>query len=269
MLTALALTVNLATPTPTPSSAESFYAAALQNMRHTRQPALVEYRATIFVPYGEVIVNREPGGDLYLAIGQGNAGTPEATFSLRVPDTGHTYGVELDPKHVARARLPMLNATWQGIDDWIRYGFDGYPDTDSSPPSASPAPDTGNLKVIAAVSSFGLAYYRATDGPDESCANGDAGHVINLAPLGDPYAHPLRSVTIDRADGLFCTVHLIAPARDPGYTSIAYVALHLGEVSGYCFVLDEAIDLFATAPMRADQRSHATITFSNFVIANP
>jgi hypothetical protein len=267
MLAALALAVALASPTPVASpSAETVYLAALARMRETRQPGLLTYRAHLSVPNGAISASRTSKGYLYLRFGQGDFGASDATFYLRVARDYASYGVQLGSEE-ARTRLPMLNATWQGIDDWIRYGFDGDPHHATPAPSASPSPGAQNMRVIATVSSFGLAYYHARFGAPEPCANKDEGQVIDLAPVGDPYAHPLRSVTIDRSTGVFCTMHFIAPASAPfGYSAVANVTLRLADANDFLIVRKEEIDMVATAPRRPDEHSYATITFSNFVI---
>ena len=103
------------------------------------------------------------------------------------------------------------------------------------------------------------------------CANGDAGHVINLQPRsGDPLAHPLRSVTIDQTTGLFCTMRFDAPASaDIGYSSIAHVTLNMAEIKGYYLVQNELIDMVATAPRSLDYRIRATIVFDAFTGLKP
>lgn len=267
MLPALALAAALASPSPVASpSAEAVYLAALARMRETRQPELLAYRAHLSVPNGAIYASRTSKGYLYLRFGQGDFGDSDATFYLRVARDDASYSVQLGSA-VARTRLPMLNATWQGIDDWIRYGFDGDPNRATPEPSASPTPDAQNIKVIATVSSFGLAYYRARFGAPKPCANNDDGQEIDLSPVGDPYAHPLRSVTIDRSTGVFCTMRFIAPASAPyGYSAVANVTLHLADANSFLIVRNEEIDMVGTAPRRPDEHSYATITFSNFVI---
>lgn len=263
----LALVALLAATTPAPaaqhSEAEARYVAALERMRATREPLVAVYRAKLSVPQGQIEARRNPDGDLFLRFGQGYMGVSDEDFFVRIDRGQVDYHISLPGRRIAFARLPLFNATWQGIDAWIRFGFEGDPST-ATPAPATPGPST-NLHVIAVVTSFGLAFYDASDGGTGTCANGDAAHLIRLAPRGDPMEHPLREVTIDDVTGLFCTMHFVAPAvADPGVSALAYVGLHLGEIGGYYLVQNENIDLVGTAARGYYQHVSATLTFDDF-----
>ena len=263
-----ALVMLLAVLTSAPSAAGSAaerYGAALERMRATQEPNVAVYHAKLSVPGGNIVAN-STRGTLYLRFGQGVMGPSIENFFVRTDRDRTEFLVLLPEQQKALARVSLLNATWQGIESWIRYGFE----PDALAPSPTPLPDApnanGDLRVISVVSSFGLAFYDASDGGTESCGNGDPGHAIKLSPRGKELEHPLRGVTIDDTTGLFCTMRFVAPAQlGYPYTAIANVTLHLGEIDGYLLIQDEAIDMIATAAQLPDQHSSATMTFDGFI----
>jgi hypothetical protein len=265
------LAVTAPTPVPTPSTAEATYVAALERMRATREPPVAVYRAALSVPGGFISAQSGYGGVLFLRFGLGIRGPDAEDFFVRTSRDSTEYTVERSDRHMMHSHVSLLNATWQGIDSWIRYGYEG-PD---SPPPATPAPKAAgptDLRVISVVESFGLAFYNASDGGTERCVNGDAGQVIRLSPRGDAMQHPLRAVTIDDATGLFCTMHFDVPAMAWGaWDAIAHVALHLSEVDGYYVVQDEIFHMEASGrgTNLPDQQVNATMNFGYFVFPTP
>ncbi len=271
MQTAPVSPAPFSTPTPPPpppaTTPVRYYLAALARMKETREPKFALYHASIDVQNGTVFARRMPNGVLYLRIANQYDGPTHAEFSIFTSSGNPTYAAKPQGYPVAATRLSLLNATWSGLYDWIRYGFEGDPSTGTPPPaSALAARAASKLRIISIVSSFGLAYYNVADGGERRCANGDRGREMILSPLGDEYAHPLRGATIDEDTGLFCTMHFIAPVvAGPAFGAAgADVTVHLAQFQGYYLAQDERIDIVGEAREGQVDRVVSIIRFDRF-----
>ena len=238
-LLVLPLPIEAQTPAPT---AEQYYVAALERMRHTAQPRSLRYHAAIDVQNGGVTLVRKGDGTLEAHIGNPPGGKPHAEATIAIVPVGTRYTATLQNGDVAASQRPFLNASWDGIDEWIRYGVGGPPENAIAPTLPSPEA-TNEPHVIAVVTSFGLANYRVRDIGPATCANGDPAHAVQLIARGDGLAHPLNYAAIDERTQLFCTLRFNAPIQtDPGVSAHASVELHLAQIGGYYLISDELVE---------------------------
>lgn len=261
----------LSVPAPPPvTPATAYYTAALERMKQIREPRYAAYHAAVDVINGTVFAHRASNGALFFVISSGYDGSAHIDLSVVIVSDSPTYAVQVPGDAAAGTRLALLKATWNGIDDWIRYGFEGDPTPATPRPSQTPPPDSGRLRVIASVASFGVAYYDVSDAGPSRCTNGDPGREMVLSPRGDAFKHPLRGATIDETTGLFCTMSFIAPVVAlPGIAAGANVQVHLARVDGYYMATDERLDLVGDAAVGgATDHVTATITFDHFTFPN-
>lgn len=270
MLALIALLASLTpAPTPQPVTAQARYVAALERMRKTREPKFAVFEASVDVTNGAILARRSEESDkLNFRITSEYQSPTHAGFAVLTYADRSDYAVKIGDGPIAITRLALLNATWRGLDTWMRYGFEGAAPPTPKPvaPSASPSVAVQD-PVIAVVTAIGIAYYDVRDGGDGTCPDGGAGHRIELEPRGDPYEHPLRGVTIDDATGLFCSMRFIAPLRYNVFgapVAAADVEVHLMELDGYFVVSDERVAFDDAAPSGLTVHVVTTIRFDRF-----
>ncbi|HTV93409.1 MAG TPA: hypothetical protein VMG98_11905 [Verrucomicrobiae bacterium] len=188
-----------------PPSAEQYYANALEAMRDLAQPNYATYDVRLHITGMGFALTREPNGKASIGLGWGQGMKPEALFSAAYRKSDDLTSVET-PQGWGVIRSPVFDPTWNGVDDWIRYGFNGRPDSGTALPLPTPA--LGGLPTIAAVQTMGVAFYNVSDAGAATCANGDAAHRVHLIARRDPLDHPLTDAVIDERTRRFCYVRL-------------------------------------------------------------
>jgi hypothetical protein len=184
-------------------SAEQYYAQAIQTMRDVPQPDYATYGVHVHVTGLGFFLTREPNGkaDIELPLSRG----ADASFSAAYRRSDDLTSVET-PQGWGTIRAPLFDPTWNGVYDWIRYGWNGRPDSATAPPL--PAPDASGLRTIAAVRVMGVAFYSVSDAGAAKCANGDSAHRVHLVARRDPLDHPLTDAMIDLRTNHLCFVRM-------------------------------------------------------------
>lgn len=242
MLLALTLITALAAEPPT---AAQYYAHAIEAMRDVPQPDFATYDVHVHVTGMGFMLSREPKGKASVGIGWGDkAMRSDASFSAAYRKTDDLTAVQT-PQGWGIITSPIFDPTWNGVNDWIRYGFNGPPDSATAAPL--PTPDADGLREIAAVQAMGLAFYDAQDGGAASCANGDAAHRIHLIARRDPLDHPLTDAVIDERTGRFCSLHfgMHQSVVAAGYSGT--IDLSIEDVNGQSLVRSGTIDFLVRA----------------------
>jgi hypothetical protein len=235
---ALVLMTALATEPP---SASLYYVQAIEAMRDLPQPNFATYDVHVHMTGMNFLLGRETSGKASIGVGWGRGTSPDASFSAAYRQSDDLTSV-LTPKGwgVISSHSPIFNPTWNGVNDWIRYGFNGRPDSATAPPL--PTPDANGLPEIAAVEAMGIAFYDARDGGAAACPNGDDAHRIHLIARRDPIEHPLTDVVIDRRTGRLCSVRLgmHQSVVAAGYNGT--IDLNLEDVNGQSLVRSGMLD---------------------------
>src|SRR5271170_7362346 len=138
-----------------PPSAEQFYAQAIETMRNVPQPNYTTYDVHVHTSGLGFSITRGPDGkasiDMPLSRGA------DAMFSAAHRKSDDRTSVET-AHGWAVIHFPLFDPTWNGVNDWIRYGpLNERPDSATALPL--PAPVASGLPVIAAVSTMGIAFY--------------------------------------------------------------------------------------------------------------
>ena len=204
LLAIFALGLSAASDAALPPSAEQYYEDAIEAMRTVPQPNYATYNVHVHISGLGFMLTREADGkaSIDLTLGDRRAKS-DATFPAAYRKSDDLTSVRT-PQGWGIIRSPIFNPTWSGVQDWIRYGWSGRPDSATAMPS--PTPGANGLPVIAAVRAMGVAFYNVSDGGAASCANGDPGHRVHLIARKDPLDHPLTDAVIDERTNRFCRV---------------------------------------------------------------
>jgi hypothetical protein len=244
---------------PAPPSAEQYYARAIESMRSVPQPNVATYNVQLHITGLSFSLTRDPNGkaSINLTLGRGN----DATFAAAYRKNDDRTSVET-PQGWGTIASPIFDPTWNGVYDWIRYGFNGRPDSATALPS--PTPDANGLPVIAAVRAMGVAFYDASDGGAATCANGDPAHRVHLIARKDPLDHPLTDAVIDTQTNRFCFVRfeMRQSVVAAGYTFTT--ELNISDVNGESLVRSGAMELIARAIGIGVKRVTITFAYDHF-----
>ncbi len=227
-----------------PPSAEQYYATAIETMRDLPQPSFATYDVQLHITGMGISLTRQPNGKASLSVGWGRSMKPEAFFSAAYRKSDDLTSVQT-PQGWGTTRSPLFNPTWYGVNDWIRYGFDGRPESATAAPP--PTPDANGLQTIAAVRTMGIAFYDVSDAGAATCANGDPAHRVHLIARRDPLDHPLTDAVIDERTNRFCYVRL---AMHQSIVAAGYSGtfeLNLADVDGESLVRSGTIEFVVRA----------------------
>ena len=247
--------------TQAPPSAVAFYRQALERTRDHLQPSFATYQAKV----DGLDCSVEEGNNVacHLKIGGAQGSTKEPiAVSYRASD--ERLAMQQQGRSFVLSDVAFMNATWQGVDELIRYGFIGKP-TVKPAPSASLDPQS-HLPVIAVVSSLSPDAYRIEDVGPQACGNGDPGHMVHLIALRDPLRYPVDDAVVNMRTGDLCMVRFAPHAN----AMIGLVGangeaeLDLGSDNGFVMVQDERIVVFLRAVGIAVKRLNFNIAFSNY-----
>ncbi|HVA27439.1 MAG TPA: hypothetical protein VNF68_04625 [Candidatus Baltobacteraceae bacterium] len=234
------LTLSLPTHGDKPPSAEQYYAQAIRAMRDVPQPNYATYNVHVHTTGVGFFLTRGPNGRATINLPWGGSGDARFSAAYRKSDdvtalkTAQGWGVIRDP---------LFDPTWNGINDWIRYGITRRPDSATAQPS--PTSDANGLPLIAAVRAMGVAFYRVSDAGAATCANGDPAHRVHLIAYSDPLDHPLTDAVIDtRTDRIcFLRLEMRQSVIAAGYNST--FELNIADVNGESLVRNGAIVVIA------------------------
>ena len=118
-----------------PPSAEQYYLRAIEAMRNLPQPSFATYDVQLHITGLGFALTREPNGraSIDLTLPGKEGGKPDALFSAAYRKSDDMTSVQT-PQGWGTIRSPLFNPTWNGVNDWIRYGFNGRPDAATAPP---------------------------------------------------------------------------------------------------------------------------------------
>lgn len=229
-----------------PPSATQYYVRAIEAMRNLAQPNFASYDVHVHATGMGFTLTREPDGKASIGLTLPRRDTkPDATFAAAYRKSDDLTSVQTAQKLWGIIRSPIFNPTWNGIEDWIRYGLNGRPNSATAQPL--PTTDRNGLPVIAAVRAMGVAFYDVSDEGAATCANGDAAHRVHLIARKDPLDHPLTDALIDEHTGRLCYTRfeMRQSIVAAGYTST--IELNIGDVNGNALVRSGKIDVVVRA----------------------
>jgi hypothetical protein len=229
-----------------PPSAARYYANAIEAMRDLPQPNFATYDVQLHVTGSAFVLTRESNGKAQIGLNlSGRGAKPDALFSAAYRKSDDLTSVETPQGLWGIMRSPLFNPTWNGVEDWIRYGFNGRPDSTTALPL--PTPHANGLPVIGTVRAIGVAFYDVSDAGAATCANGDSGHRVHLIARKDPLDHPLTDAVIDEGTNHLCFVRfeMRQSVVAVGYSST--IELNIADVNGESLVRSGTIQLTVRA----------------------
>jgi hypothetical protein len=248
-----------------PPSAEQYYSRAIEAMRDLPQPNFATYDVQLHVTGTAFSITRQSDGKAQIGLTMNTRGAkPDTSFPGAYRKSDDLTSVET-PQGWGIIRSPLFDPTWNGVDDWIRYGLNGRPNSVTVPPSPTPA--RSGLRVIAAVRAMGVAFYDVRDGGAATCANGDPAHRVHLIAWKDPLDHPLTDAVIDERMNRLCFMRfeMRQSVVAVGYTNT--IELNIADVDGESLVRSGTIELILRAMGIGVKR--VTLTFAYDHVAFP
>lgn len=262
-LAAVISALVLAQTAAAPPSAEQYYAHAIESMRNVTQPNYATYDVRVHVTGLGFILTREPNGKASVGLVMGDKrAKSDATFPAAYRKRDDLTSVQTADGSWGVISMPLFDPTWNGIDDWIRYGFNGRPDSATAAPS--PTPEPNGLPVIAAVRAMGVAFYDVNDAGAATCANGDAGHRVHLIARRDPLDHPLTDAVIDTRTNQLCFARF---GMHQSIVAVGYdstIELNIGDEDGASVVQSGKADLTMRAMGIGVKRVTMSFAYDHF-----
>ncbi len=223
-------------PADEPGSIEEYYRSVLARMARLPQPSLVSYDAVVRASGATFYVSRDAkSGAAEFGFSVAPAlGNTSQWWPVLVRSRDNTTSVLLERTR-AVTRFPALNATWGGIDSWMRFGMQEATPTPMPAPVPSANPLTGEMPVIAVVHSLDPGIYHARDGGATTCANNSPAHLIHLTPREDPSRHPATDISVQTSTQTICTIRFQLEHSNLVDRN-GYVELHIAQVASYYLV---------------------------------
>jgi hypothetical protein len=202
-------------PNETIGTPERAYVRAVDEMRSLASPAYATYTSA-WHSTGLGFDFAEDDGRIQISVGVGRSFTNDRTFaaSYRGADRAldYTSGTQ---RLIGRGRL--LEPTWAGAYDILRYGLRGHPLAVASPAPAptdadaagSPAPVETAPADIASVAAISPLFYRVEDAGTRPCAGVGFGRALHLIARTSIQKHPLTDVILDPQTGRFCSMTFV------------------------------------------------------------
>ncbi|MHB8462106.1 MAG: hypothetical protein ACYDA1_05635 [Vulcanimicrobiaceae bacterium] len=227
----------------TPPSASAFYLAALEATKRLETPTFATYTANLHASGAEVTFIRDPKTqELAFSITVGPNENPHTLYSAAYSVVENQSAVTLNSKPLGLTHIAMFDPTWQGVYDWLLYGFGGQPYQSAKAvltkkPLAQPTSTPSPLHTIAVIRAMSSAIYRVRDEGAATCPNGDSGHMLHTIARRDADAHPLTDVVVDLHSGVFCSLRFgVKQSGMMGLTG--YVEEHFSKVGPYWLATD-------------------------------
>ncbi len=247
-------------------SVDAYYRSVISHMSHLPQPPLVSYDAVVRASGATFYVSRDPqSGEAEFGFSVGPAlGDTSRWWPVLVRTKDNMTSVQLDTAR-AVTRFPALNATWGGIDSWMRFGMQEATARPEPAPLATAAATSREMPVIAIVHSFDPGIYRARDGGWTTCADNSTARLIRLTARDDAARHPATDIGVQASTQTICTIRFALEHSDL-IDRNGYVELHIARVGSYYVVERGEISFDAGAKLG---RQHVRLFIDYVRIAFP
>jgi hypothetical protein len=216
---------------------EEYYRGVLARMSKLPQPQLVSYDVVARASGATFYVSRDPqNGEAEFGFSVGPAlGDTSQWWPVLVRTTDNTTSVLLDGTARAVTHFPALNATWGGIDAWMRFGMAPSTPAPLPSPGASSNTTSADYPVIAVVRSLDLGIYRVRDGGATRCADKSPARLLHLTAREDPSRHPATDVTVQTSTQTVCAIRFELERSDLVDRN-GHVELYISQVGPYYLV---------------------------------
>jgi hypothetical protein len=230
-------------------------------------------RALVSPPYATYASNWESTGlgfefeqdrdRIVIAVGLGGGLARERHFdaSYRSADRALQFTDDAGDRFVGNGHL--LEPTWAGAYDILRYGLHGNePEAvATATPSGAPATSAPDLEpapsatpsdaavamqtpppAIGSVTAISPRYYRVFDNGTGTCPGLGNGRALHLVARHDVQAHPLTDVVLDPSTGRFCSMTFVL--KESGLAGITgHYTIDFAPFGSYWLISDGLIDI--------------------------
>ncbi len=219
-----------------PETVEEYYRRVLTHMTDLPQPSLVSYDVVVRASGAAFYVSRDPHtGEAEFGFSVGTAlGDTSAWWPVLVRTRDNTTSVRLDEAR-AVTRFPALNATWNGLDAWMRFGMKEATPLPSAGVASPANGSTGVWPEIAVVRALDLGIYRVSDGGMTTCADDSPARLLHLTARDDASRHPATDISVQTSTQTICTIRF-GLERSDLVDRNGRVELHLARVGSYYLV---------------------------------
>jgi hypothetical protein len=259
--------------------------------------AVAAMRGVLSPPYATYASNWESTGlgfefeqdrdRIVIAVGLGSGLSRERHYEASYRSTDRVLQFTNDEGDRLVGRGHLLEPTWAGAYDILRYGLRGNdPATvaTAAPSDASatnapavdalPAPAASDAAVtlqtpppaIGSVSAISPLYYQVFDEGTRTCAGLGDGRALHLVARHDVQAHPLTDVVLDPATGRFCSMTFVL--KESGLAGITgHYTIDFAPFGAYWLVSDGLIDI--NVRLFGIAAKHATLHWAISDVATP
>jgi hypothetical protein len=224
--------------------------------------AVEAMRALVSPPYATYASNWESTGlgfefeqdrdRIVIDVGLGGGLSREREYdaSYRSADRALEFTNDAGDRLVGHGHL--LEPTWAGAYDILRYGLRGNDPAAVATSAPSGAFDTSAPVAVAAlqtpppaigsVTAISPLYYRVFDNGTRACAGLGDGRALHLVARHDVQQHPLTDVVLDPATGRFCSMTFVL--KESGLAGITgHYTIDFAPFGSYWLVSDGLIDI--------------------------
>ncbi len=244
-----------------PQSVDDYYRGVLAQMSRLPEPPLVSYDVVVRASGATFYVSRDPeNGEAEFGFSVGPAlGDTSARWPVVVRTNDNATSVLLDNAR-AVTHFPAFNATWGGIDAWMRFGMASATPVPSASPPAPASSRAEDYRVIAVVRSLDLGIYRVRDGGTTNCDDKSPARLLHLTARDNASRHPATDISVQTATQTICTIRFELE-RSELVGRNGYVQLYIKQLGSY-YLVDRGEISFDAGPKLG--RRHVRL-FLNYV----
>jgi hypothetical protein len=267
------------------ASPDVAYVHAVEAMRALESPPYATYTSN-WESTGLGFEFEQDRDGILIAVGFGSGLLHERRYdaSYRSADRMLQFTDDASDRLVGKGHL--LEPTWEGAYDILRYGLHGGEaaaiaaptpsDAASSAPvaAATQVPATSDaatamqspLPAIGSVTAISPRYYRVFDHGTESCPGLGNGRALHLVARHDVQQHPLTDVVLDPATGRFCSMTFVL--KESGLAGITgHYTIDFAPFGSYWLVSNGSIDI--NVRVFGIAAKHATLHWAIADVATP
>jgi hypothetical protein len=267
------------------ASPDIAYVRAVEAMRALARPPYATY-ASNWESTGLGFEFEQDRDRILIAVGFGSGLLHERHYdaSYRSADRMLQFTDDASDRLVGKGHL--LEPTWEGAYDILRYGLHGGEaaaiaaptpsDAATSAPvaAATQVPATSDaatamqtaLPAIGSVTAISPRYYRVFDNGTQLCPGLGNGRALHLVARHDVQQHPLTDVVLDPATGRFCSMTFVL--KESGLAGITgHYTIDFAPFGSYWLVSDGLIDI--NVRLFGIAAKHATLHWAIADVATP
>jgi hypothetical protein len=229
---AVVLTQIAQAPQQEPSTPLQYYSQALATMERLAEPAYVSFQTNV-IAHGIGLAEPCDQGEVRWWLGFGSQMQGRLAWHATYTSANASEMIRTADGETCHGPAEAFDRpTWRDAEDWVRYGILSQGPNPAPQPTAVPTATT-RPKTIADVSVIAPSAYWVTDGGDQRCPSGSAGHELHVLPRFDPAKHPLRDAVVETQSMRICMIRFdLGSYQAAGTGYRGDMQLDFGDVGG-------------------------------------